>query len=472
MGYTWLVQVEPAVPVSASLPARSSGARSNASLVPLSDALAVCLGVTIAHRGFQVPMTTADFAALAFCGLAAPVGLAALGQYESDVVAPGNRLRSAVDLLLVAALTLVLGLALPGGPAFAGMRTLALAAIGVAGVWILARCVTAPAVVPQRTLVVGSGESARRVTDLARMHGENGLEVVGLLDDDALPQAAGGVPVLGGLADVESVLRQHRIDRVIVTFTRAGDSELVELVRLCDSHSVAIDVVPRLFDVIRPNGSLLGGLALSSATRSRHGWPTHAAKRAVDVLAPLGLLVLFAPALVCIAAYLKLTSRGPVIYRQERIGKDGRPFEVLKFRTMAIQGEAPPAPVSGSAGIGALVSDIKGAHRPLVPLGAWLRRTSLDELPQLWCVLTGRMSLVGPRPLRPFEVAALETWELERLAVRPGLTGLWQVLGRSDAPWDERMRLDYLYARHWSLGLDIRILARTLPAVVRQRGAC
>jgi lipopolysaccharide/colanic/teichoic acid biosynthesis glycosyltransferase len=144
---------------------------------------------------------------------------------------------------------------------------------------------------------------------------------------------------------------------------------------------------------------------------------------------------------------------------------------VLKFRTMVIGGDAPQVAPPGSTGIAALVTAIKTAPQPLVPLGAWLRRTSLDELPQLWCVLTGRMSLVGPRPLREFEVAALEHWELERLSLRPGLTGLWQVLGRSDAAWAERMRLDYMYARHWSLGLDIRILARTVPAVLRQRGA-
>jgi lipopolysaccharide/colanic/teichoic acid biosynthesis glycosyltransferase len=179
--------------------------------------------------------------------------------------------------------------------------------------------------------------------------------------------------------------------------------------------------------------------------------------------------VLAAPLMALTAVLIWLSEPGPVLFRQERIGKDGAPFQVLKFRTMR---SVPDEPVDPSpARIVALVEELKAADSEVTPLGRFLRRASLDELPQLLCVLRGTMSLVGPRPLRAYEVACLDEWQRERLAFRPGVTGFWQVLGRSDTGWDERMRLDYLYARHWSLALDIRILLRTVPAVLLRRGA-
>jgi exopolysaccharide biosynthesis polyprenyl glycosylphosphotransferase len=404
------------------------------------------------------------------CALIAPAALAATGEYDDDVVAPGRRLRAAGSLALVASLTVVAALALPGEPAPASERRIVVSIACLAAVWLAARAAVAPATFTQRALIVGSGLAARRITELARLNTENGIEVVGLLDDDALPQPEGSPPVLGGLGDIHAVLSEHAIDRVIVAFTRCNDAGLVDLVRLCDRHRVAIDVVPRLFDVIRPKGPTLGGLALADATPSRPGRSTLAAKRFFDVAASLVLLIVLAPAMLLIALHLRLVARGPVLFRQQRVGLDGRSFGLLKFRTMGERADLSSG-TELECPIGARVAELKHASQKLVPLGGWLRRTSLDELPQLFCILAGEMSLVGPRPLRPFEVAELEGWELERLHVRPGLTGLWQVLGRSDAAWDERMRLDYMYARHWSLSWDLRILARSVPAVLRQRGA-
>jgi exopolysaccharide biosynthesis polyprenyl glycosylphosphotransferase len=466
------VQVERPVPLVRARRRYQSGRIVSRRLwIPVWDALAAGLLLALAHDGARVPQTAAEVGSSLTCALAAPIALAAAGQYDADVVAPGRRLRTASNLALVASLTLVAGLTLPGEPSVTSARRIALAVVCLAFFWLIARWITSPATRNQRTLVVGSGVAARRVAELARTNGENGIEVVGLLDDDALPQPDGSPPLLGGLDDVEMVLRDHSIDRVIVAFTRRGDAGLVDLVRLCDSHRVAIDVVPRLFDVIRPSGSLLGGLVLTDATPSRPGRHTLATKRAFDLLGSLAMLIVCAPIMLLIAAHLRLISRGPVFYRQQRIGRAGQSFDLLKFRTMRAVATPSSSALSDGRAIGTLVAEIKDTSQDLVPLGGWLRRTSLDELPQAFCILMGHMSLVGPRPLRPFEVAALEDWELERLQVRPGLTGLWQVLGRSDARWDERMRLDYMYARHWSLGWDIRILTRTVPAVLRQRGA-
>jgi exopolysaccharide biosynthesis polyprenyl glycosylphosphotransferase len=307
------------------------------------------------------------------------------------------------------------------------------------------------------------------VAELAGRHRENGLDVVGLLDDDGPPQPNGAPPLLGGLEDFERVVREHEIDRVIVSFTRARDEELVGLVRRCDPD-IAVDVVPRLFDVIKPDGHLLGGLPLADATPARHDTTNLALKRTLDVVGALLALIAFAPVMAVVAVAVWITDPGPILYRQERIGRGGRPFQLPKFRTMAVGSAEIPVEL-GSLGIAALVERLKDEPKELTPIGGWLRSASLDELPQLWCVLRGEMSFVGPRPLRPFEVASLDAWQLERLTLRPGLTGLWQVLGRSDTQWDERMRLDNLYTRYWSMAFDIRIMLRTVPAVLRRRGA-
>jgi lipopolysaccharide/colanic/teichoic acid biosynthesis glycosyltransferase len=183
------------------------------------------------------------------------------------------------------------------------------------------------------------------------------------------------------------------------------------------------------------------------------------------------LLLVLSPLILAIAIAIKLEDGGSVLFAQERIGRDGRAFRLWKFRTMEVATVgAVPVQVVGMT-IAAAVARLKTPTAEMTRVGHWLRRSSLDELPQLWSIICGEMSLVGPRPLRDFEVAALSGWELERMRVLPGLSGLWQVLGRSDTPWDERMKLDYLYARHGSLALDFRILLRTIPAVLSARGA-
>ncbi len=181
-------------------------------------------------------------------------------------------------------------------------------------------------------------------------------------------------------------------------------------------------------------------------------------------------LIVCAPVMAAIVIAAWITDPGPVLFWQERVGRGGQSFQLPKFRTMAVATAEGPIETD-SLGIADLVERMKNEEKDLTPMGGWLRRTSLDELPQLWCLFTGKMSFVGPRPLRPFEVDALDNWQRERLILRPGITGLWQVLGRSDTSWEERMRLDNLYTRHWSIAFDVRIMLRTVPTVLRRRGA-
>jgi lipopolysaccharide/colanic/teichoic acid biosynthesis glycosyltransferase len=200
-------------------------------------------------------------------------------------------------------------------------------------------------------------------------------------------------------------------------------------------------------------------------------------KRGIDVIGAALALVMALPVLIAVAVAVRSQDRGPILFRQRRVGQDGREFSILKFRTMRVDADKLDADNvaalrTGVASIAETVAAIKDKGDPRVTrVGDFLRRTSLDELPQLWNVLRGDMSLVGPRPLRDFEVDSLSPWEQRRHSKRPGITGLWQVAGRSDVSWQERMHLDYTYVRHWSLSDDLEILARTVPAVLARDGA-
>jgi exopolysaccharide biosynthesis polyprenyl glycosylphosphotransferase len=194
------------------------------------------------------------------------------------------------------------------------------------------------------------------------------------------------------------------------------------------------------------------------------------AKRTFDIVSSGFTVVLLSPVMTVIAVAVKLTSAGPILFRQERVGYHGRPFTVLKFRTMVADAEARlPDLIDLNEATGPL---FKMEHDPRVTkVGRFLRKTSLDELPQLVNVLRGDMTVVGPRPPLPREVAQYEEWQMARLEVRPGITGLWQVSGRSELPFEDYVRLDLFYIENWSLAFDLFIIAKTLPTIVSRRGA-
>jgi exopolysaccharide biosynthesis polyprenyl glycosylphosphotransferase len=284
---------------------------------------------------------------------------------------------------------------------------------------------------------------------------------------------------LGRLSQLESLILTRAVDRLVVAFSHTPDADTVEVLRRCDGLGVRVDVVPRLFDLLGPRtrSYALGSVPIMSVAGRGGRRVQRAGKRTLDVVGALLLLALASPLLGLVAVAIRLEGRGPIFFAQERVGRRGRRFRILKFRSMVVDADGSDAGtraavLDGGTTIAEAVAEIKADGDPRITrVGTFIRKTSLDELPQLWNVVRGDMSLVGPRPLRPFEVDALDGWQLARQLPRPGMTGLWQVSGRSRVEWDERMQLDYAYVRHWSLVDDLEILARTVPAVVAGDGA-
>ena len=327
----------------------------------------------------------------------------------------------------------------------------------------------------QRTVIVGSGLVADRLADRLDRHGEFGLETVGLVDDDVhMLNATQRLPKLGSLDQLDRVLKECTVDRVIIAFSRASHQQLLSCIRVCRDHRVAVDVVPRLFELLDGAQSLnqIGGLPLLSIGAPPLTRISRLAKRGLDIAISTLLLVALSPVLIAIAIAIKLDSRGPALF--------GRCVPAAANRSSSCSSSAPCMWTPRSARRSSrrrtrqpMVSMFKIKRDPRVTrVGRFLRRTSLDEIPQLVNVLGGEMSLVGPRPLIMEEAKhAAQTWHARRLDLRPGITGLWQVSGRSDLPFQEMVRFDYQYVSGWSLARDIEILLATIPVVLSGRGA-
>jgi exopolysaccharide biosynthesis polyprenyl glycosylphosphotransferase len=271
--------------------------------------------------------------------------------------------------------------------------------------------------------------------------------------------------------DLDRLVETEGVDRLLIASDNIAGDELVSLLRDADRLGVMVSVLPHFHEAIGAGAEIedLEGTPLLCLGAPVLSGVAHATKRAFDLGCSLLLLVVLSPLLVVIAVAVKLDSRGPVIFRQERVGRGQRRFCVRKFRTMVDGADAMTA---------ALRRASRDPHWLLLDndprvtrVGRWLRRTSLDELPQLWNVVRGEMSLVGPRPLVPAEQAHVADWGRRRLDVTPGLTGLWQVLGRTSIPFEEMVRLDCLYVANWSLRRDFELLLRTIPALLTARGA-
>lgn len=326
---------------------------------------------------------------------------------------------------------------------------------------------------PERILVIGSGGVARHLQAVCARPG-SGRVVVGCVDDRREAPDPEAPAMLGGIAALPTLLAGGGIDRVVVAFSARPDHEILDALRNCSWFRGPVDVVPRLFEFVAPREMTYSfdELALLSLPGRSPTSAETILKRAIDVVGSSLLLLVLSPLLLAIALAILIDSGRPVLFRQRRIGVGGRPFWILKFRTLT---PAPHAPSDTERIVGSVAAHVEQAKqeaaRRATRVGAWLRRTSLDELPQLVNVLVGEMSLVGPRPLSPSEDAALSGWERMRRDMRPGITGLWQVSGRNEISWEQRVNLDYQEVRHWSLSLDLHVLANTVRAVLRRRGA-
>jgi exopolysaccharide biosynthesis polyprenyl glycosylphosphotransferase len=333
----------------------------------------------------------------------------------------------------------------------------------------------------QNTLILGAGDVGQRVARKLRRHPEYGLNLVGFVD--ANPKARyedlADLPVLGGPDELADLVLRHGIERVVVAFSNESAGETLAAVRALNDFEIQIDVVPRLFELVSPSVKIdtLEGLPLIELPPARLPRSAQMLKRTVDLVGSAVLLVLTAPFVSVIALAIKLDSHGPVFFRQTRLGRGEREFTVLKFRTMHVGSdiETHRAYIGKimSADVPANGNGLYKLERPdaITRVGRLLRKTSLDEVPQLLNVFRGEMSLVGPRPCIPYETELFEPHHFDRFLVPAGITGLWQVTARAHSTFAEALEMDVAYARGWSLGLDLRLLCRTPLAVISGKGA-
>ena len=312
-------------------------------------------------------------------------------------------------------------------------------------------------------LIAGTGVAAIRLLQKLQDHPKIGYQVVGFVDDERADERkdVANRPVLGHIDDLREIAVEHRVEEVFIAMPSLGHTRMLSMVLDCEDLGLTFRVVTNLFEVLTASTpiDLVDDLPLVRLGRQSVHPLYEPTKRAFDIVsACIGLIVL-APLLAWCARRIVKESPGGALFRQLRVGRDGELFRIHKFRTMHETTEeyavAPHDP-----------SDAR-----VTPFGCWLRATSLDELPQLIDVLIGHMSLVGPRPEMPFIVASYDDWQRRRLSVKPGITGLWQILGRKDLPMHENLQYDFYYIRNRSLGQDFSILLRTIGAVLSRRGA-
>ena len=322
-------------------------------------------------------------------------------------------------------------------------------------------------------LVVGAGPRGRRLAEALESRLELGCRVAGFVDEGPAALAV-GERLLGGFKDLEKMLGSQPVDEVAVALPiKTFYEEVARIVALCEERGVLVRLEGDLFDarLARLESEQVDDLSVLTLFTGRGSALSHGVKRLVDVAASVVGLLALAPVLVLIALAVRCGSPGEVLFRQIRLGQNGRRFRLWKFRTMAADAEQRQAEMEARNEVAGAAFKIRDDPR-ITRAGRWLRRTSLDELPQLVNVLCGEMSLVGPRPLPERDGERLrEDWQRRRFSVRPGLTGLWQAGGRHRIGFEEWMKMDLAYIDNWSLLLDLKILLRTVPAVWSGAGA-
>ena len=312
-----------------------------------------------------------------------------------------------------------------------------------------------------RALVVGCGELGRLVAERIGHHHLLGYELVGFVSVLERPEEVGGYPVVGGIAELEALVERYDVDEVLVARPELDPGTLMTAIQACENMPVEFHLLAGPLQVLTEHAEI-SGLAdlpvIELPSRRLPAWQ-HTVKRVMDVALSAVLLILCSPLMLAVAWLVRRATKASAIFRQTRVGYRGAEFTMYKFRTMA-----PSADPYAEA-----PEDLDDER--ITRTGGWLRRSSLDELPQLFNVLKGDMSLVGPRPEMPFIVEQYEPWQRRRLDVKPGITGLWQILGRKDLPLRDNIEYDFYYIRNWSIWLDVAILLKTIPIVIWGRGA-
>lgn len=326
-----------------------------------------------------------------------------------------------------------------------------------------------------RVLIVGSGEAGRSVMRTFLARPDLGYKPIGYLDDgsDENNIGLGRIPHLGTFYQLNQALRNNpQLHSVFIALPGVMHDQVLDLLRICQQHEIQAKVIPDLFQLSLHHVEFnnMAGIPLFSVRDVGMTRFEQVIKRLMDLAL---VMILAIPSLIIsavVALAIKLESPGPVFYTQERVGKDGRPFHMIKFRSMVIDADDRKAALRQMNEASGPIFKIRNDPR-LTGIGRVIRRLSLDELPQLWNILKGDMSFVGPRPPLPDEVAEYQSWHKRRLEVKGGLTGLWQVSGRSDLTFDEQCLLDIYYIENWSVAMDVRLILQTIPYMLSGRGA-
>jgi exopolysaccharide biosynthesis polyprenyl glycosylphosphotransferase len=322
----------------------------------------------------------------------------------------------------------------------------------------------------RRAVLVGSDQHIESVAHALSSGPHPAVNVVGFIS--LAPRPDNGLRSLGTLAELGDVIATHRIDEVIIADSDFPQVEAVELVDQCHRRGVRVRVAPSTMEILIHRAEFVPGesVPLFELKPPVFEGIDYAVKRSFDVVVASLLVFFLSPLLLAIAVAVRMTSPGPVLYRSRRPGIGGVPFDCFKFRTMHSDAEQDQADLESLNEASGALFKIRDDPR-LTRAGKFLRRYSLDELPQLFNVLRGQMSLVGPRPLPQRDYERLAPWHMKRYLVMPGMTGLWQVSGRAALDFDDLVRLDFLYLERWSIFLDLTILVQTVPAVLSRRGA-
>jgi len=448
-------------------------------LLACADVIALVVGLALGAVLVD-GLTPTPFALLAFPALI--VVAKALGLYDRDQHLVHKTTLDELpklfhmSVLVAFGVFLFEGVFLSGDVSSLGLLVLATSLfVGIATTRSVARHLALGVAPPERCVVIGDEEIADELAQKVTVNGGTTVEFVGHLDSSRVANGNGRGNGRGnGSAEpsgIAAFLVEHRIERVVIAPGAEHQADMLSLVGEIKSLGVKISVLPSVsqaggmsFELDRVNGTTLLGVRGFEFNRS-----SQILKRTMDLAFSGAALVTLAPLMAITAVAIKLNSRGPVFYRQTRVGRHGETFQMLKFRTMYENADALRAELRHLNEAGGGLFKISDDPR-VTRIGRLLRSFSLDELPQLWNVLRGEMSLVGPRPLVVEEDRLIRGWHRQRLSLTPGMTGYWQVLGSARIPLDEMVKLDYGYVQNWSAWYDIQLLLRTIPFVARRRG--
>lgn len=331
----------------------------------------------------------------------------------------------------------------------------------------------------RNVLILGDGKAGKMLASQLMFENPMGLDIIGFIDDtkDVGEEIVGGKRVIGHFNDIKEIIEQDKIDELIVAEDKIGEEELLNLIDNCKKFNVSLKVTSELFDVVGKKLATerYANIPVIDVSPQYNNKLTYTAKRGMDIFLSVLALIIIAPLMILIAALIKLTSSGPILFKQKRVGFYGKEFEIFKFRSMKV--------IDGEDEVRKLqmlefLNDKSGKIKTKVVndsritwIGKIIRKTSLDELPQLFNVIKGDMSLVGPRPCLPYEYDLYPEWQKRRVNVLPGCTGVWQVWGRSSTSYKDSVVLDLYYINKMSPWFDLQLLFQTIPVMLTARGA-